>query len=268
MKIGIIGCGFIGAMLAKECATIDEIESILLFDKIASRARETSSTIEKCDAASHSTELISSSDLVIESASRAAVRKYGPLVLGAGKDFMLLSVGAFQDLSLYDNIVELTKKNRANLYIPSGAVGGIDALKSASVAKMDSVELTTTKSPASLEGAPFFDEKGVNMDGIRDRTTVFEGSAREAIKHFPRNVNVSAALSLAGVGFDRTRVKVVLDPTVTVNSHKLKVSGRFGNFSMELNNFPALSNPKTSYLAALSAIAMIRNIVTGVWLGT
>ena len=120
----------------------------------------------------------------------------------------------------------------------------------------------------SLEGADYIHNIGLDLSELSEPAVVFEGSAREAVKLFPQNVNVAAAISLAGIGFDRTRVKVIADPKATRNHHTLTVSGRFGTFEMALKNYPSISNPKTSYLAGLSGIATLRNIVSGIWIGT
>jgi len=268
MNIGIIGCGFIGSMLAKACEDIDDIRKVLLFDTIQSKCRQLASRIPKAHIKDDSMELIEQSDLVIEAASHEAVEHFGPIVLGKGKDLMVLSIGAFNDDALFIKLKELTKVHSSHLYLPSGAIAGIDGLKSANVANLDKVELKTIKSIPSLEGAEYIHRKGINLYELKEAEVIYEGSAREAVKQFPKNVNVAAAVSLAGIGFDKTSVKIIADPGATRNHHYLTVSGRFGSFTVKLKNFPAISNPKTSYLAGLSGIATLRNIVSGVWIGT
>ncbi len=255
-------------MLAKECSNIDEVNHVLLFDQLSIKSRELASKVPKASSYGDCKEIILKSDLVIEAASQEAVKRYGHFILDNGKDLMIMSIGALQDFELYERMVNLTKEKGVNLYIPSGAVAGIDGLKSASVAQVDSVELTTLKHPSSLEGAEYFMEKGINVSNIKEKTILFEGAAKEAVKKFPKNINVSAALSLAGIGFERTIVRIVADPNITTNTHRLKVKGRFGRLSIELQNYPSITNPRTSYLAALSAIATLRKVVSGIWLGT
>ncbi len=268
MNVGIIGCGFIGAMLAKECDNIDEISTVNLFDIVGTRTRQIAARIRKARVFDESDELIEASDLVIEAASHEAIRQYGQAVLRRSKDLMVMSTGVFCDSELYESMKRLTRENSCHLYMPSGAVAGIDGLKSAGVAHIDTVELRTTKSVRSLEGADYIHNIGIDLSELSEPAVVFEGSAREAVKLFPQNVNVAAAISLSGIGFDRTRVKVIADPKATRNHHTLTVSGRFGNFEMALENYPSISNPKTSYLAGLSGIATLRNIVSGIWIGT
>lgn len=268
MKVGIIGCGFIGSMLAKECDHIEEIDRVNLFDNVAPMSRSLVSRIEKAHIFDDCDELIRDSDLIIEAASHAAVGQYGPLILEMGKDLMVMSIGAFSDGELFLRLKQLTKKNSCHLFLPSGAIAGIDGLKSAQVANLDQVELKTIKPIVGLEGVDYIYKKGINLNELNEPTVVFEGSAREAVKNFPRNVNVAACVSLAGVGFDMTRVKIIADPNVTRNHHYLTVSGRFGSFTVKLKNYPSISNPRTSYLAGLSGIATLRSIVSGIWIGT
>ena len=249
MNIGIIGCGFIGAMLAQACDDIDEIACVYLIDRIPSKCRQVISRIDKARILESFTELISRSDLVIEAASHDAVEKYGPMILEKGKDLMVLSIGAFSNDVLFLKMKELTKKHSCHLFLPSGAIAGIDGIKSANVANIEMVELKTIKSISSLEGADFIHDKGISLNELKEPTVIFEGNAREAVKHFPKNVNVAAAVSLAGIGFDKTLVKIIADPGTTRNNHYLTVSGRFGSFTVKLKNYPAISNPKTSYLA-------------------
>ena len=255
-------------MLAQACDDIDEIGCVYLIDRIPSKCRQVTSRIDKTRILESYRQMIDESDLVIEAASHEAVEKYGPMVLEKGKDLMVLSIGAFSNDLLFSTLKELTRKHSSHLYLPSGAIAGIDGIKSANVASIEKVELRTKKSIASLEGADFIHDKGISLNEITEPTIIFEGNAREAVKHFPKNVNVAAAVSLAGIGFDKTLVKIIADPSTSRNNHFLTVSGRFGSYTVELKNYPAMSNPKTSYLAALSAIATLRNIVSGVWIGT
>lgn len=268
MKVGIIGCGFIGSMLAKECDDIEEVEKVRLYDVDVGRGRHLASKVSKAELSGSGEELIELSDLIVEAASHGAVHEYGSAVLERDKDLMVMSIGAFNDDQLYERISALARERSGHLYLPSGAIAGVDGLKSATVANVESVELKTIKPVTGFDGVDYIHEQGLNLHGLTEKKVVFEGSAREAAKHFPKNINVAAGLSLAGIGFDRTTVKIVADPSATTNHHNVTVRGRFGSFTVNLKNYPAVSNPKTSYLAALSAIATLRNIVTGVWIGT
>jgi aspartate dehydrogenase len=268
MKVGLIGAGFIGSTLAKVMEKMKEIEIVYLIDNSPAQARALADSLKKVTAVEKLEEILPKVDLVIEAASQEAVQKYAVKVLNAGKDLMVLSVGAFGNENLWKRIQNSAKKYRGRIYIPSGAVVGIDGLKSASIAQLRCVEIVTIKPPRSLEGAPYISKKKIDLGTITKPTVIFEGTAREAVQHFPKNINIAACVSLAGLGFDKTRVKLIADPNATRNEHNIHVKGRFGEFTCKIDNMPSMTNPKTSYLAALSAIATLKQIVHGVWLGT
>jgi aspartate dehydrogenase len=213
-------------------------------------------------------ELLHSVDLVIESASLNAVRLLVPRALEAGCDVMILSVGALADEELRKKLFRLAQQNNCKLYFPSGAVVGIDGINSASAAEISSVTLTTRKPPSGLAGAPYVVCKGIELEKIETETLLFEGSASEAVKAFPANVNVAATISLAGIGFERTKVRVIADPALSRNVHEITVEGEFGKFFTRVENLPSPENPKTSYLAALSAISTLKKILNPVKIGT
>jgi aspartate dehydrogenase len=268
MKVGLIGAGFIGTTLAKVMEKMKEIEVVYLIDNSPAQARALADALKKVNAVENIEEKIPSLDLVIEAASQDAVNKYCIKVLKAGKDIMVMSVGAFGDEKFWRRVQNTAKKYGGRVYIPSGAISGIDGLKSAAIAQIRCVEIVTTKPPKSLQGAPYISKKKIDLNKITKPTIIFEGTAREAVKHFPKNINVAAVVSLAGLGFDKTRVRLIADPNTTRIIHNIHIKGRFGEFDCTVENMPSLTNPKTSYLAALSAIATLKKIVHGVWLGT
>lgn len=213
-------------------------------------------------------ELLQSVDLVVESASQNAVRFVVPRALEAGCDVMVLSVGALADEELRERLFRLAEQNNCKLYFPSGAVAGIDGINSASAAGISSVTLTTRKPPLSLAGAPHVETLGIELEKIEKETLLFEGPASEAVKAFPANVNVAATISLAGIGFERTKVRVIADPALSRNIHEITVEGEFGKLFTRVENLPSPENPKTSYLAALSAISTLKKILNPVQIGT
>lgn len=254
MRVGIVGCGAIGNDLAKFASNQSEIASILLFDQDPARAERLAKTLQKTKVARSGDALIKESDLVIECASQDAAKLFLPLAVNAGRSVMCLSMGVFADDKFRHALVESARKNKVKIYLPSGAIAAVDALKAGALGRISSVTLVTTKPPAAL---------GVTADKW---TIVFDGNAREAVKKFPLNVNVAACLSLAGVGFDQTRVQVVADPLATRNQHKVIIEGDFGRIRTEVENLPSPANPKTSYLAILSAMATLRRILDPVQL--
>ncbi|MHB8604542.1 MAG: aspartate dehydrogenase, partial [Thermoplasmatota archaeon] len=199
------------------------------------------------------------SDLLIEAASQTAVTQYVPPALDAGRDVILMSVGALADDTLKTRIDTAARATRRRVYIPSGAIAALDGIRAAHEAPLDHVHLTTAKPPAGF-GAP--------ANHITTRTTLYDGNAREAAKRYPKNVNVGAALALTGLGFDDTRVTVIADPTLTTNTHTIEARGAFGELRLQIHNRPFPENAATSYLAALAAIALLRKLAEPIWIGT
>jgi aspartate dehydrogenase len=264
MRIGVIGAGAIGRYLiqAVRSGQAGDHEVVVAADILPQVAIE---------GVAYTTDVTTlpgyGLDLVIEAASQAAARTHALPLLEAGLDLMLMSVGALADEAFYDRLRETARRAGRRVYIPSGALGGLDAIKAAAVAGLDEVELITTKPPVALQGAAYFETRPVDWAAITGPTTVYEGPAVEAVQHFPQNVNVAAVLSLAGLGPRQTRVRVVADPTATVNQHRVRARGPFGSLEVTLNNLPSPDNPKTSWLAALAAVAMLRRLSDPIQLG-
>jgi aspartate dehydrogenase len=164
--------------------------------------------------------------------------------------------------------LEKALERGVTVILPSGAIAGIDAVKAAKIAGIDSVTLTTSKPPYSLKGAPYLEEKGIDLDSIEKETVIFEGSALQAVKAFPKNINVSALLSIAGSGFGDTKVRIITSPEYNRNIHEIRLESKAGTFTFRAENVPFPSNPKTSYLAALSAMAALGEYLSGIRIGT
>ena len=264
MIIGIVGCGVIGSEICHALSADGFQGELLLMDRHLDRAQHLADVSAAATAVVSLQQIIDSSDLVVECASVQAARDIALSVLTKGKDLMLLSVGALVDADFRQRVYAAARANEGCLYIPSGAIGGIDALLAASQGAIKRVTLTTTKPSAGLETAPYV----VNNDTNLTRPgLIFEGTAEEAIEGFPQNINVSATLALAGVGFDRTIVRIAVDPTFTRNVHVVDVEGDFGTFTARFDNVPT-ENERTSKLAAYSAVATLKKIADAVKLGT
>ena len=269
IKIGVIGCGFIGSQI---CFAIDSgIVSAELFG-ISDFSNEKAETVLKqlqkaTPQIKTPEELIKSCDLIVECASQEAVLKYALSAAENGVDMMVLSVGAFQDASFYSLLKEKAASHNSKIYIPSGAIAGTDGLKSAADAGLSSVSVTTRKPISGLIGSPYLIQNNINLQKIEVPTLVFEGSAADAVLAFPKNVNVCATISLCGLGFDKTTVRIIADPTISENIHELDVCGEFGHMKMIIENKPSPQNPKTSYLAALSAVSALKRITDPVQIG-
>lgn len=273
MNVAIIGCGAIGSTLAR---AIDEgkagdvkLEYLLDVDK-EKAVRLAASLSRRPKVAENIDEILRDRtvNLVVEAATPAAVKDYSEKVLLAGKSLMVLSVGAFYDQEFYERILKIVEERKAYVYIPSGAISGIDAVKAAAMEHIEKVELITRKPPAAFKGNEYVIQKGINLDKVEEPMVLFEGTAREAARLFPKGINVALTLSLAGVGADKTKVKVVVDPTVKKNIHEVHVEGAFGKLTCITQNYPSPENPETSYLAALSAIRTLKELTERFKVGT
>ena len=269
IRIGIVGCGAIGKEI---CRAVDQgiinAQLVAIVDRKPQAALEFASSLRSPPRVMNATELIDVVDLVVECASQTAVREIVPLALKNGKDVMIMSVGALTNRELLEEITLLARKHGCKVYLPSGAIVGLDGLKSASMGKICSVTLTTRKPPSSLERAPYIEQYKVDLSTLKKSTIIFEGSAEDAVKGFPDNVNVAATLSLAGIGTQNTKIRIIADPTLERNVHEICVEGDFGKFETRVENVPSPANPKTSYLAALSAIATLRRMADPIQIGT
>jgi aspartate dehydrogenase len=208
------------------------------------------------------------SDVVLEAASHDAVREHLVHLLERKISVVVLSAGALADDALRQAAEAAAAKSGALFYVPSGGIGGLDALKTACLAGVDEVSIQIAKPPAAWKGIPFVESRRIRLDGLHEAVTLFEGPAREGVPHFPQNVNIAAVLSLAGIGMDRTKLKVVADPALKLNTHTIRVSGNSGQFTVVLENVPAPENPKTSWLACYSAIAALKSLRGRVRYGT
>jgi len=264
MKIGIIGCGYIGSMIAKNFKK----DVLACYDRNTERMNKLSHILNRDIKCSFEEILKMDLDLVVESASIDAVRNLVPDLLKSGKDVMIMSVGALADHELFSTLKKIASENECRIYIPHGAVGGLDAIRSASFQGIEKIVLTTRKNPEAL-GMSVLKEKTVfegyasrknpealGMSVLKEKT-VFEGYASEAIKKFPKNINVSVALSLASE--KEVYVKIIADPSIETNIHEIYVKGAFGKMNLIFENLPS-ENKRTSILAALSAINLIRTL--------
>lgn len=207
-------------------------------------------------------------DVVVEAASHQAVQEYGPALLEAGIPFIVLSGGALADDALRAGLEAAARRGNALLYVPSGGIGGLDALKAACAAGVDEVEIVVRKPPAAWRGIAYVETLGLDLAALAGETILFSGSARAGVPLFPANVNIAATLSMAGVGFDRTRLVVVADPALVRNTHSIAIRGPSGTIALRFESVPFPDNPKTAMLAAYSALAAVRQFASPVRYGT
>jgi len=208
--------------------------------------------------------LAEAADIVVECAPSRLVRSIVAPVVTSGKTAIVLSVGALLE---NEDLVDLAKKNGGHIVVPTGALIGLDAVTAAAEGTIHSVRMVTRKPLQGLAGAPHLVENNLSIEGLTEPLRIFEGTAREAAKGFPANLNVAVALSLAGIGPDRTRVEIWADPTVTRNTHRIEVDSDSARFSMSIENIPS-ENPRTGRITALSVIACLRKQRASLRIGT
>ena len=246
MKVGIIGCGAIANIIVSNIVPEDNgIEIAYLFDKDIERAENLASFAGGI-AALDFDNMIDNVDLVLECASPDSVKSYAPKVLGKGRDMVIMSIGAFMDKGFYAQIEKLANENNAKVHFPSGAIVGLDGIKAVAKFGLKEINLVTRKSPKSLG-------KDIDTEEI-----LFEGKASQAVKEFPLNINVAATISIACQR--DIDVKIIVDPNVDRNVHEITAKGDFGEFKTTTMNYPCAANPKTSMLAALSAIRLLKSL--------
>ncbi|MTD31957.1 aspartate dehydrogenase [Planomicrobium sp. YIM 101495] len=250
MNIGIIGTGNIATYL------LEQVNENRLADgkviAIFGRNIEAGSELSERFGADFYTELRRflelPLDLLVEASTVEAAGVYARDIVASGKDLVVSSIGVFKDLPLLDELTALATSKGSHIYLPSGAIGGLDLLQSAaSAGGLEQVRISTRKSPSSL---------GIKADAVE---TLFEGSARAAVEKFPKNINVALVLALAGIGAEKTEVRIIADPEITRNTHTIEAEGVFGRMQLQVENNPMPSNPKTSLLAALSILAVLQN---------
>lgn len=269
LKIGIVGCGAIGSSLAKRiCRDFhSQAELVALYDIDVEKAKRLSRVVKKNSALTKESlsALIKQSQLVIEASHASSSWKIAQEALRHKRDIMIMSIGGI--LPHFQALSSLAKKKQVKVYLPSGAVSGIDALKAANLEKIKSVVLTTRKNPLSFKGVKYIADKKINLSKIKKDTVLFSGCAKEAVKFFPQNINVAALLSIAGIGEKKTLVKIVAAPSTKRNIHEIRIEGKAGVIQTRTENVLHPDNPKTSYLAFLSAVAVLKQILEPVKIG-
>lgn len=253
MNIGLIGTGAIGNFIIQQLNKEQQIPGhhvTAVFDERNSSKDKLKKLEEETGIKGYDdldVFLNAPIDLVIECATIDVVEQYAREILRR-KDLMVISIGALVHDQLRTDLEKIAQETKHNLYLPSGALGGLDALLAAQMLDgLTQVRLTSSK-PAAALGAPH----------LNQAETIFKGPAQEAIKKFPKNANVAIIVALAGIGMERTEVEIIADPEATQNTHQLEATGAFGEFSMKLTNDPSPHNPKTSYLTALSILSTLK----------
>ncbi len=272
MRVALLGGGTIARLFLEHIKRGDlgdaEVAGIVGRDNGSARGKPLAAEFAVPFVTSAAALLALKPDVVVEAASHEAVRQYGVQLLNSGIAIIVLSGGVLADDKLRAELEAAALKTGALLYVPSGGIGGLDALKAACIAGVDEVEIIVSKPAAAWRGIAYVEKLKVDLAALREPYVLYEGAAREGVPHFPANVNIAAVLSLAGIGFDRTRLKVVADPTITRNTHQISVRGKTGAITIKLENVPAPENPKTAWLACYSALAALKLVSSPIRYGT
>ncbi|MFQ6017437.1 MAG: aspartate dehydrogenase [Kiloniellaceae bacterium] len=204
-------------------------------------------------------------EVVVECAPAAVFAAVAEPAVAAGRTLVTVSCGALLD---HPGLVERARETGARIIVPSGALLGLDAVRAAAEGTIQSVRMVTRKPPGALLGAPYLEAEGIDLAGLSEPLRVFEGTAREGARGFPANVNVAAALSLAGLGPDETRLEIWADPAVSRNSHRIVVEADSARFELSIENVPCEENPRTGKITALSVIAALKALTAPLRVGT
>ena len=267
LRIGIGGLGAIGLKLAQslDAGAIDGLSLAAVSARDQTRAQQNLASLKHMPAIMTLAQLADHADVIVECAPAAVFDDIAVAAIEAGRTFIPASVGA---LLSRPQLVDRAAKTGARIIIPTGALIGLDAVRAAAEGTIQTVTLTTRKPPYSLAGAPYLVENGISLEGLTEARLVFDGSARAGAAGFPANVNVAAALSLAGVGPDATTLQIWADPRVDRNIHRITVEADSARFSMTIENIPTEENPATGKLTPLSVIATLRGLTTPFKVGT
>ena len=271
MRIGIIGGGTIARLFLDHIARGDLADArvVAILGREASERTRTLATEYGVELATKIDALLAAKpEVVVEAAGHDALRAHAERVLHEGVDLIVLSAGAMADDALRTRLEAAARASGALLYVPSGGIGSLDALKAAVVAGVDEVEIVSAKPPRAWKGIEYVEGLGIDLDRLSGPHVLYDGPARAGVRHFPQNVNIAAVLSMAGIGFDRTRLVAVADPTITTNTHVINAKGKTGEISITLRNVPSPENPKTAWLACYSALAALKQLQSPIRYGT
>ena len=266
-NVGIVGLGAIGLQIAQtiDLGKLPQMRVSVVCSRDQVKAKKNLKTLKSQPSITSIENVAKQSDVVIECAPAEIFDQIAESAIEAGKIFIPASVGALLPRM---HLVDRAAETGAKIIIPTGALLGLDAVRAAAEGNIESITLKTRKPPTGLAGAPHLLENNISVDNLSEAKLVFEGSARDGAIGFPANVNVAAALSLAGIGPDKTRLQIWADPSVNRNMHTIVVEADSARFTMTIENIPTIENPKTGKITALSMIATLRRLTTPLVSGT
>jgi aspartate dehydrogenase len=266
LRVAIGGLGAIGAHLARALdAGVQGLRLTAVAARDQEKAKRTTAGFRAPPAVVALPELAEHADIVVEAAPAAVFEQIAESAIAHGRIFVPSSVGALLPRM---HLVDRARETGARIVVPTGALLGLDAVRAAAEGEVESVTIETRKPPRGLEGAPYLIENGIDVFAISEPTIVFKGNAFDAARGFPANVNVAAALALAGIGPERTMVEIWGDPTVTRNTHTIKVEAAAARLTMTIENVPSEENPRTGKITPLSILACLRGLTSTLKVGS
>lgn len=268
IKIGILGCGAIGSRIARSIKTECEDSAVVsaLFDINPSKSANLAKHLPYKNIIQKSYQhLLDHCDLVVEAINAPDTHELIRQALLSKKDVLVMSVGK---LFNGESVLKLAQKHGAQLLIPSGAIAGIDAIKAARLGRIHHITLTSRKPLYGFTDNAYVQQKRINLSKITKETVLFDGNVKEAVRCFPQNINVAATIALASGAKDKMRIRIATSPEFKVNSHEIDVVGESGRIVTRTENVVCPDNPKTSYLAVLSAVVTLKQYFGQVRIGT
>jgi aspartate dehydrogenase len=264
--VAVAGLGAVGLTVARSLdAGIPGLSLVAVCARDRDRARSIVAGFHHSVPIEDLERLAELADIVVECLPAAVFPLVAEPALKAGRTLVVISVGA---LLAYPHVIDMAKTFGGKIIVPTGALLGLDAVQAAAQGTIHSIRMITRKPPAGLAGVPYLIEKGIDLDRLTKPMMVFEGTVREAIKRFPANVNVAVALSLAGIGPDKTRMEIWADPTIDRNQHTISIDSDSARFEMSISNIPTRENAATGKITALSVVAALKKMSSPVRIGT
>ncbi len=266
LRVGVGGLGAIGLPLARRLDRgLHGLELAAVSARDRSGAAAKIANFQRPVPVVSLADLAARADIVVECAPAAVFAEIAEAAIDAGRTFVTVSCGALLERM---DLVERAKETGARIVVPSGALLGLDAVRAAAEGTIHSVRMVTRKPPGSLAGAPYLEAKGIDLTGLREPLKIFEGTAREGARGFPANVNVAAALSLAGIGPDNTQLEIWADPALSRNTHHVMVEADSARFEFKIESVPSEENPRTGKITSLSVLAALRGLTAPLKVGT
>ncbi len=271
LRIGIIGCGTIGGYLldAVLAGKVENAEVIIVCGRSEQSKGKEKVLGHGIRWVTQVSEMLDQDlDVIAEAASHGALEENGVNILKRGIDLIPASLGALVDDGLRLALIDAAETVGSILHVPSGGIGALDAVQAVICEGVEEITMTSRKPPVAWKGIPYVERLNLDLDRMDTPTLLFEGPAKDCVKKFPQNINIAAALSLAGIGFEKTRIRILADPTVQRNTHEIVSKSDAGKFSITLENVPDPQNPKTTFMACYSMLATLKNLRTSYRVGT